>query len=125
MHLRRGSHERTTNFWVLIYQLGPIYNKSSMKNKSLQGLHRVVERKVETMLGNGQPGRDVEQYTFAVKSEYHIEHRPVEVDTGQGGGAVTLLFSFIVNAANVVVARKNNDFDAYGWIRKHTLNNVG
>jgi hypothetical protein len=65
-------------------------------------------------------GINVEEYTTCVRSEYHIEHRPVQVDTGTGKSSVTVEFSFIVTAANVVVAKKNNDLSAYGWITKHS-----
>lgn len=60
-------------------------------------------------------GVDVEDYTTCTKSEYRVEPRTVEVD--QVGPVV---FSFVVNAANVVVAKKNNPQSAYEWIAEHT-----
>lgn len=77
------------------------------------------------MLGNSNQtpaiGINVEEYTTCVRSEFHIEHRPVQVDTGVAGRpVVSVEFSFVVTAANVVVAKKNNDLSAYGWITKHS-----
>jgi len=77
------------------------------------------------MLGDGRPGRAAEAYTSAVKSEYHLEHQGIEVDLGTTGVRTVVIFTFIVNAANVKVARTNNDLAAYKWIREHTHNNVG
>jgi len=73
----------------------------------------------------GRPGRDIEAYTYATKSEYHLDHEGIEVDLGQTGIRTVVIFTFIVNAANVRVAKFNNDLSAYGWIREHTVNNVG
>lgn len=77
------------------------------------------------MHGDGRPGRDIEAYTSCVKSEYHLEHKGVEVDLGTTGHRTTVIVTLIVNPLNVVVARKNSDLAAYEWIRKHTQNNVG
>ena len=91
-----------------------------MQNKSLTG-------EVETMQESdkGRPGRDIEAYTYATKSEYHLDHEGIEVDLGTTGHRTVVIFTFIVNAANVRVAKFNNDLSAYGWIREHTVNNVG
>jgi hypothetical protein len=84
-----------------------------MRTKALKG------EKVETMLGsrpNVQAvGINVEEYTTCVRSEYHVEHRSVHID----GQAAPVVFSFIVNALDVVVAKKNNDISAYQWIENH------
>lgn len=60
-------------------------------------------------------GINVEDYTTCTKSEYHVVPRTVEVDL-----VGPVVFSFIVNAANVVVAKKNNPSAAYQWIAEHT-----
>jgi hypothetical protein len=70
------------------------------------------------MHGNGQAGRDIEAYTQATKSEYHVDHRSVNVDRGQGS-LVPVVFCFVVNALDVVVAKTNNDLSAYKWIEAH------
>lgn len=67
------------------------------------------------MLGDGRPGRDIEEYTSATRSEYHVEPREVILD--QIGPVV---FSFVLTALDVVVAKKNNPQAAYRWIEQHT-----
>lgn len=69
-------------------------------------------------------GIDVASYASCVHSEFHVEHRTIEVDQGQGP-LVPVVFSFIVNALDVVVAKKRDDISAYSWIRAHTVNNTG
>jgi len=71
------------------------------------------------MLGNGEPGRDVEVYTYAVASEYHLERRLLDIDIE--GHLVPVVFVFILSALNVVVARKNNELAAYNWIEQHRV----
>jgi len=78
------------------------------------------------MLGDTSPSpSSAEGYTLAVKSEYHLEHEGIEVDLGKTGERTVVLFTFVVNAANVRVAKKTSDLAAYRWIREHTIHNVG
>lgn len=70
------------------------------------------------MLGSSV-GVNVEDYTTCTRSEYHVVTRPVLVDVGKGN-RIIVAFSFVVNATNVVVAKKNNAYDAYKWIVGHT-----
>lgn len=81
--------------------------------------------KVETMLGDISPSpASAEGYTMATKSEYHLDHQAQVVDLGSTGHSTVVIFTLVVNALDVVVARKNNDLAAYEWIRQHTSDAV-
>lgn len=58
---------------------------------------------------------NVEDYKTCVKSEYHVENRTVVRDI-----IGPVVMCFIVNALDVVVAKKNNPLAAYHWIEQHT-----